>query len=110
MDNLIAGSLADVADTISVQVCYAKLHTQFLRAMQLPAGSTLEQAIHASGVLAIVPEIDLSGCKVGIYSHIKPLNTILRDGDRVEIYRPLIADPKESRRRRADKRDNAKAG
>lgn len=88
------------AELINVQVCYASDAVQFLRALRVPAGTTLEQAIAASGVLAEVPGIDLSTTQVGIYAKKKPLNTVLREHDRVEIYRPLIADPKNARRRR----------
>jgi putative ubiquitin-RnfH superfamily antitoxin RatB of RatAB toxin-antitoxin module len=88
------------AELINVQVCYASDAVQFLRALQVPAGSTLEQAIAASGVLGEVPEIDLDTMQVGIYAKKKTLDTVLREHDRVEIYRPLIADPKHARRRR----------
>jgi len=88
------------AEMINVQVCYASDAVQFRRAFGVPAGTTLEQAIAASGVLAEVPGIDLATMQVGIYAKKKPLDTVLRDHDRVEIYRPLIADPKNARRRR----------
>ena len=88
------------ADLINVQVCYASDAVQFLRALRVPAGTTLEQAIAASGVLAEVPGIDPATMQVGIYAKKKPLDTVLREHDRVEIYRPLIADPKNARRRR----------
>lgn len=88
------------ADLINVQVCYASDAVQFLRALQVPLGTTLEQAIAASGVLDDVPGIDLATMQVGIYAKKKTLDTVLREHDRVEIYRPLIADPKNARRRR----------
>lgn len=88
------------AELIDVQVCYASDAVQFLRALRVPAGTTLEQAIAASGVLAEVPGIDLTTMQVGIYAKKKALDTVLREHDRVEIYRPLIADPKNARRRR----------
>jgi uncharacterized protein len=94
---------ADLA-LLQVQVCYATPQRPFLIAVTLPPGSTLHDAIKASGLLQQVPEIDVSVCRVGIYGKLQSLDTVVRDGDRVEIYRPLIADPMESRRRRATKR------
>jgi len=88
------------AEIINVQVCYASDAVQFLRDLKMPVGSTLEQAIAASGVLAEVPGIDLNTMQVGIYAKKKTLDTVLREHDRVEIYRPLIADPKNARRRK----------
>ena len=88
------------AELINVQVCYASDAVQFLRALRVPAGTTLEQAIAASGLLEKVPGIDLATMPVGIYGKKKTLDTVLREHDRVEIYRPLIADPKNARRRR----------
>ena len=99
--------MADSAGTaalIAVQVCYATPTLEFLVDLQVAAGSTLEQAVRASGLLAAVPEIDLAGSTVGIYAKKKTLDTVLRARDRVEVYRPLVADPKEARRRRAGNR------
>jgi putative ubiquitin-RnfH superfamily antitoxin RatB of RatAB toxin-antitoxin module len=64
-------------------------------------GTTLEQAIHESCLLQQIDGIDLTSCAVGIHGKKKTLDTVLREHDRVEVYRPLIADPKEARRRRA---------
>lgn len=88
-------------DEIAIEVCHVEPGRVFLKALRLPAGVTLQSAVEASGVLQEVPGIDLQQCRVGIYGKLKSLDTILRDRDRVEIYRPLIADPKEARRRRA---------
>ncbi|HVK94454.1 MAG TPA: RnfH family protein [Noviherbaspirillum sp.] len=93
---------------ISVQVCYAAPSGQMLRELALPEGADLLMAIEQSGVLRDVPSIDLATCCVGIYGKLKAYNTILRDRDRIEIYRPLVADPKDSRRRRAAKKENSK--
>jgi putative ubiquitin-RnfH superfamily antitoxin RatB of RatAB toxin-antitoxin module len=93
---------------LQVQVCYAKPGIEILRNLIVPAGATLHDAIRQSGVLQDAPEIDLTVCRVGIYGKLKSLDTTLRDHDRVEIYRPLVADPKESRRTRAEKKDNKK--
>ncbi|MEG2031089.1 MAG: RnfH family protein [Janthinobacterium sp.] len=87
---------------IEVQVCHAALPEQaFLRSLSVPVGTTLEQALALSGLLQAVPGIDLGVNMVGIYGKKKPLDTVLREHDRVEVYRPLQADPKEARRRRA---------
>ncbi len=96
------------AATFSVQVCYATAGRQWLLALDITPGTTLHQAITASGILQDVPEIDLSVWQVGIFGKLKPLDTVLREQDRVEIYRPLTADPMESRRRRAIKRTGVK--
>lgn len=88
---------------LSIEVCYALPDAQMLLAVTLPAGSTLEQAIVASGVLQRHPDIDLTKQKVGVFGKLKPLDAVLADHDRVEIYRPLIVDPKTARQRRVDK-------
>ncbi|BAE75077.1 Persistence and stress-resistance antitoxin PasI [Sodalis glossinidius str. 'morsitans'] len=88
---------------IRVEVVYALPERQYLRQLVLEEGSTLEQAIHASGLLALRQDIDLSVNKVGIFSRPAKLEDTLSDGDRVEIYRPLLIDPKELRRQRADR-------
>ena len=86
---------------ILVEVTYAKPDHQKVVTVKLPAGSCVEDAIRKSGIMAEFPEIDLAVNKVGIYAKACKLDTPLRDKDRVEIYRPLIADPKEVRRQRA---------
>ncbi|WP_312804143.1 RnfH family protein [Atlantibacter hermannii] len=88
---------------ITVEVAYALPEKQYLRRVTLEAGATVEQAITASGLLALRTDIDLAKNKVGVYSRPVKLTDALSDGDRVEIYRPLIADPKELRRQRAEK-------
>ena len=72
--------------------------------MTLDEGATIEQAIQASGLLTLRDDIDLAKNKVGIYSRPAKLDDVVHDGDRVEIYRPLIADPKELRRQRAQQK------
>lgn len=101
--------MADAVASISIQVCYPAPGMPILQDMQVAAGSTLRDAIEMSGLLRQYPEIDLAQCRVGIFGKIKPFDTVLRDRDRVEIYRPLIADPKESRRQRAEKKAMRKA-
>ncbi|MBW5824041.1 RnfH family protein [Yersinia kristensenii] len=87
---------------IRVEVVYALPERQYLRVVSLDGGSTVEEAIRASGLLELRPDIDLTKNKMGIYSRPVKLGDKLNDGDRVEIYRPLIADPKELRRQRAE--------
>ncbi len=74
--------------------------------LQLPPGSTLGEAVQQSGLLASLPpemqQMPLEERKMGIFGKLKPAATVLRDGDRIELYRPLIADPKDARRRRAE--------
>jgi hypothetical protein len=94
---------------IRVQVCYARPDAQWLRELIVPEGTTLRTAVEWSGLLGEAPEIDLATARVGIYGKLKTPDATLRDHDRIEIYRPLIADPKESRRRRAVKKDSRQA-
>ena len=93
-----------MAEPLRVQVCYATPAAEILLDLQVAPGTTIEQAIVQSGILAQVPGIDLAVQPVGIYSKKKPLDTVLREHDRIEIYRPLLADPKETRRKRAEKK------
>ena len=93
--------VVDTAATFTVEVCYASDTVQFLRALQVPLGITIEQALALSGVAVEVPGIDLATLQTGIYGKKKTLDTVLRQHDRVEVDRPLQADPKEARRRRA---------
>ncbi len=86
---------------IPVQVVYAKPEEQWLHDLEVPADATVEDVIRESGVLQHFPEIDLGRNKVGVFGKLTTLNARLNPGDRVEIYRPLIADPKEARKKRA---------
>jgi len=92
-----------VPANIVVEVAYALPEKQYLQRVTLEEGATVEEAIRASGLLTLRSDIDLTKNKVGIYSRPVKLADSVKDGDRVEIYRPLIADPKELRRQRADK-------
>ncbi|WP_300001932.1 RnfH family protein [uncultured Cedecea sp.] len=92
-----------MSHNIRVEVAYALPEKQFLRQVSLPEGSTVEQAIIASGLLTLRTDIDLKKNKVGIYSRSVKLTDEVHEGDRVEIYRPLLADPKELRRQRAER-------
>jgi putative ubiquitin-RnfH superfamily antitoxin RatB of RatAB toxin-antitoxin module len=93
---------------ISVEVVYALPEKQYLRYVKVEQGSTVEQAIEASGLLELRKEIDLSSNKVGIFSRPVKLSDSVDEGDRIEIYRPLIADPKELRRQRAERASSKK--
>jgi putative ubiquitin-RnfH superfamily antitoxin RatB of RatAB toxin-antitoxin module len=93
---------------ISVEVVYALPEKQYLRYVKVEQGSTVEQAIKASGLLELRKEIDLSSNKVGIFSRPVKLSDSVDEGDRIEIYRPLIADPKELRRQRAERASSKK--
>lgn len=88
---------------ITVELVYAALDRQLLRAVKVPAGSTVEQALSLSGVASEFPELDLAHCPVGIFGKAVKRARALQEGDRIEIYRPLLADPMEVRRLRAAK-------
>lgn len=90
-----------MAESINVEVVYALAGVQDLARLNLPEGCTAMQAIEASGLLAKHPEIDVKKNKIGVFAKLAKADTVLRDRDRVEIYRPLIADPKEVRKQRA---------
>lgn len=98
--------MAEQTGRIHVQVCFAKSDQQILRDLVVPVGTNLREAIDRSGILIDMPEINLAVNRVGIYGKLKSLDTVLREHDRIEIYRPLVADPKEARRKRAQKKDN----
>jgi len=84
-----------------VEVAYALPNKQSLISLEVEEGTTIKEAIEASGVLDTYDQIDLTRDKVGIFSKFSTLDTVLREKDRVEIYRPLIADPKKVRKERA---------
>ena len=90
-----------MAEAINVEVIYALANQQDIARISVPAGSTAMQAIEASGLLVKYPEIDLKKNKIGVFAKLAKADTVLRDRDRIEIYRPLIADPKEVRKQRA---------
>ena len=90
-----------MADPINIEVVYALPQRQELVSIRLPEGATVQQAVEASGLIQKYPEIDPANGKFGIFAKISKPDALLRDKDRVEIYRPLIADPKEVRRQRA---------
>jgi putative ubiquitin-RnfH superfamily antitoxin RatB of RatAB toxin-antitoxin module len=99
-----------MAETLHVEVVYALPQRQELVKLMLPLGSTLQQAVEASGLLQRYPEIDLAKLRAGIYGKLSKPDAVLRDRDRVEIYRPLIADPKAVRKKRAEEGKAMKKG
>ena len=88
-----------------VEVAYAQPDQQVILKVHVDETATVNEAIVLSGILDQFPEIDLEKNKVGIFGKISKLDANLREKDRVEIYRPLIADPKASRKKRAAKKD-----
>lgn len=90
-----------MSSQIQVEVVYAQRDRQKVVSVSLPEGATVQQAIERSNLLAEFPEIDLAKNKLGIWNKLVKADNAVRDKDRVEIYRTLIADPKEVRRQRA---------
>lgn len=86
---------------MKIEVVYALPHKTELVKLDLPEGSTVLQAVEASGLLAKYPDIDVRKNKFGVYAKLAKADAVLRERDRIEIYRPLIADPKEVRKQRA---------
>ncbi len=87
---------------IHVEVVYALPQEQRVLSLMVDSSMTVEEIIQQSGVLTLYPEIDLAKNKVGVFSRNVKLDSLVRDHDRIEIYRPLLADPKEIRRKRAE--------
>jgi putative ubiquitin-RnfH superfamily antitoxin RatB of RatAB toxin-antitoxin module len=85
----------------TVELIYAKLDEQKIIKSTFKTGDTINDVIITSGILEKYPEIDLTINKVGIYNQVKKLDEPVRANDRIEIYRPLIANPKDVRRKRA---------
>jgi putative ubiquitin-RnfH superfamily antitoxin RatB of RatAB toxin-antitoxin module len=92
-----------MSELLTVEVAYATPHQQALIALDLPAPATVANAIKASGVLAQFPELAETTLTVGIFGRVTTLEQALKAGDRVEIYRPLVHNPKDARRLRAAK-------
>lgn len=95
---------------ISVEVVYALPHEQVLLKLDVPQQTTLAEAVKLSGLPEKYPEIDLAKGKFGLYGKLSKTDVVLREKDRVEIYRPLLADPKEVRRKRAEEGKVMKKG
>ena len=96
----------DNSEKYFIEVIYALPKEQILIGLDVEQGTTVEQAVKLSGILEKYPEIDLTKNKLGIFGKATKAEQELRDKDRIEIYRPLIADPKESRRKRAEKKES----
>jgi putative ubiquitin-RnfH superfamily antitoxin RatB of RatAB toxin-antitoxin module len=99
----------DQSHYIKIEVSYALLDKQVILTEKISPDTTIEEAIHLSGVLEQFPEIDLSNNKVGVFGKLRKLDSTLLENDRIEIYRPLLVDPKESRRKRAAKKEKVKS-
>lgn len=93
-----------------VEVAYATPEEQVILSVSVSEGTTALQAVEKSGIVNRFPEIDLSRVKLGIFGKLSKTDTVVREHDRVEIYRPLIADPKEVRRKRAEEGKAMKKG
>jgi putative ubiquitin-RnfH superfamily antitoxin RatB of RatAB toxin-antitoxin module len=87
--------------TLEIEVVYALAGEQSIVRLHLPDGSTVADALASSGLLESRPELG-AACKVGVWGRVAPRTQMLKDGDRVEVYRPLTADPKLARRRKAE--------
>lgn len=90
-----------MAENISIEVAYATPQEQVIISLEVPAGSTVGEVLGLSGIDRRFPEIDLDSVKTGIFGKLAKANATLNSGDRIEVYRPLIADPKEARKKRA---------
>ncbi|HMK14695.1 MAG TPA: RnfH family protein [Burkholderiales bacterium] len=90
-----------MSDEITIEVAYGAARSQTILRLQVKSGTTVGEAINLSGILKQFPEINLGANKVGIFGKLARTDIVLCNRDRVEIYRALIADPKEARRRRA---------
>lgn len=88
---------------MKIVIVYALPDRQVLRGMEVGEGTTLAAAVELSGLLAEFPEINLGMNPMGIYGRVIAKDAVLRDGDRIEIYRPLRVEPKEARRKRQQK-------
>lgn len=99
-----------MSGNINIEVVYALPDEQKLYRQQLHEGATIAEAVKRCGILDAYPQIDLAANKLGVYGKLVKADTVLRDRDRIEIYRPLMADPKTVRRKRAEERKTMKKG
>jgi putative ubiquitin-RnfH superfamily antitoxin RatB of RatAB toxin-antitoxin module len=98
-------AVPSTTDSMWVEVAYAEPDQQVILKVNVPDDATAQTAIDASGILERFPDIDLEKQKIGIFSRLVTLNQRLQPRDRIEIYRPLLADPKAARRERAAKEE-----
>ncbi|MGR8948650.1 MAG: RnfH family protein [Gammaproteobacteria bacterium] len=91
------------SEPFEVEVAYANLATQHSVFVKVPSGVSLRGAIERSRIVELFPEIDLTKNRVGVYGRLRDLNDLVSAGDRVEIYQPLLVDPKQARRARSNK-------
>jgi putative ubiquitin-RnfH superfamily antitoxin RatB of RatAB toxin-antitoxin module len=97
-------------EKINIELVYALPHEQTLLKLDVPLGTTIADGIKLSGILKKHPQIDLGNSKFGIFGKLSKADAVLREQDRVEIYRPLLADPKEIRRKRTEEGKAMKKG
>lgn len=90
-------------ESLKVEVAWATPERQVVLRVALPAGATVEQAVRRSGILEVCPDAEFDPQRLGIYGRKVTPDETVRDGDRVELYRPLIADPRDARRARVEK-------
>ena len=98
----------DAPQTLKVEVAYALPNRQMILTVEVEQGTTAEQAVQQSGITQHFPDLDLASVNLGIWGKVlkgkeSPDQYVMKDGERIEIYRALIADPKEARRKRAEK-------
>ena len=98
------------SDVIEVEVAYALPEQQVVVKLAVPQGTTVADALQRSGILERFPEIDAATAKLGVFGKLAKGDAVLQPGDRVEVYRPLIADPKEARKKRAAEGKQMKKG
>ncbi|PKI18144.1 RnfH family protein [Colwellia sp. 12G3] len=105
LDNIeLNSSVSSVNESkVTIEVVYGVPHKQKILTLLVAMGTSVEQAILDSGIIDLFPEIDLSINKVGVWNRAVKLSEEVNDLDRIEVYRPLIADPKDVRKRRAEK-------
>lgn len=89
---------------LAVEVRYAAPGLHWQRSLQVPVNTSILQALQQSGIAQAIPGLDLGQGRFGVFGKLRPADSMLRAGDRIEVYRPLIADPKDARRRRAAKK------
>ncbi len=110
METLDNNTTTSVTPEIGVELVYALPEHQTLLSFMVPQGTTVEQAISLSGIQEHYPELDLSTLKTGLFGKVTPRTQVLREKDRIELYRPLLADPKEVRKQRAEAGKKMKKG